>query len=312
MSLAGLVEVFVAEVGRLDVALGAAAVETLALELVGQHAAVLSLLHQGIGDLDLAALARFSLLDQVEDVRGQDVAADDRQVRRRLFRLRLLDHGVHPEDIVADHLAGDHAVLVGLFRRHFLDRHDGAAELVVQLDHLLQHAVAFEVQAQIVGQDHGERLVADQRTTGEDGVAEALHLHLAGVGEGALVDQPTDADQVLFLVGVADLVFQLVADVEVVFQRTLAAAGDDADLGKAGFQRLLHRVLDQQLVHHRQHFLGHGLGGREETSAVTGGREKTFLDHENPSTWTKYADGAQSNQAALALQCPALGRPMPW
>ena len=67
-------------------------------------------------------------------------------------------------------------------------------------------------------------------------MAEALISTLAGVGEGAFVDQPTDADQVLFLVGVADLVFQLVADVEVVFQRTLAAAGDDADLGKAGFQ----------------------------------------------------------------------------
>ena len=42
VSLAGLVEVLEAEVGRVDVAFGATAVETLALELVGHD---LSLIH---------------------------------------------------------------------------------------------------------------------------------------------------------------------------------------------------------------------------------------------------------------------------
>src|SRR3546814_539101 len=80
--LAGQVEVLVAEVGRRDVALGATAVEALALELVRQHATILSLAHQRVGDLNLTALARLGLLDQIEDVRSQDVATDDRHVGR--------------------------------------------------------------------------------------------------------------------------------------------------------------------------------------------------------------------------------------
>ena len=76
-----------AEVSRRDVAFGAAAVEPLALELIGQHATGLRLLHQRIGDLDLAALARLGFGDQVENVRRQDVAPNDRQVRRCVLRL---------------------------------------------------------------------------------------------------------------------------------------------------------------------------------------------------------------------------------
>ncbi len=76
-------------------------------------------------------------------------------------------------------------------------------------------------------------------------MAQALHLDLAGVGEAALIDQATDADQVLFLVGALDLVFQLVADVEVVLQGALAAAGDHGDFAQAGFQGFLDAVLDQ-------------------------------------------------------------------
>ncbi len=67
--LTGLVQVLEAEVGGFDEAFRAAAVETLTLEFVGQYATVLGLLHQGVGDLDLATLARLGLLDQVEDVR---------------------------------------------------------------------------------------------------------------------------------------------------------------------------------------------------------------------------------------------------
>src|SRR5690606_17860103 len=133
-----------------------------------------------------------------------------------------------------------------------------------------------------IGQDHGEGLVADQRTTTEDGVAQAFHLDLAGVGKGALVDQAADADQVLLLVGAPNLVFQLVADVEMVLQGALAATGDHGDLGQPGLECLLDAILDQRLVDDRQHLLGHGLGGRQKASAVTGSREQTFLDHDNP------------------------------
>ncbi|MND87023.1 hypothetical protein D3C80_790120 [compost metagenome] len=113
-------------------------------------------------------------------------------------------------------------------------------------------------------------------------MAQAFHFSLTGVGERALVEQTTDADQVFFLVGALDLVFQLVADVEVVFQGALATTGDNGNLIQPSFQRFFNAVLDQWLVHHRQHFLGHGFGSRQEASAVTGCREQAFLDHIHP------------------------------
>src|SRR5262245_23050225 len=60
---------------------------------------------------------------------------------------------------------------------------------------------------------------------------------------------------------------QFVRIVEVIFDRGLAATGDEDEVLDAGGARLLDGVLDQRFVHDRQHFLGHGLGGREKAGA---------------------------------------------
>lgn len=184
-----LVAVLEAEIGGLHITFGRAAIEALALEFVSQHTALLGLFHQGIGDLDLAALAWLGLLDQGEDVGREDVATDDRQVGRRIFWVGFLHHAVDAKDVITQRLASDHAIARNFLHWHFLNGDDGAAELFVELDHLGQYAVAIEIQAQVIGQHHGESLVADQRAPGEDGVAKPLHCDLAGVGKGALVDQ---------------------------------------------------------------------------------------------------------------------------
>ncbi|MNR54716.1 hypothetical protein D3C85_1749490 [compost metagenome] len=75
---------------------------------------------------------------------------------------------------------------------------------------------------------------------------------------------------------------QFVADVEVVLERALAAAGHDGYFAEAGVQGLFNAVLDERLVHHWEHFLWHRLGGRQEASTVTGGGEQAFLDHFEP------------------------------
>jgi len=46
-----------------------------------------------------------------------------------------------------------------------------------------------------------------------------------------------------------------------IHQQGLAATGDQADLFNARGARFFHRVLDQRLVHDRQHFLRHGFCG---------------------------------------------------
>ena len=71
---------------------------------------------------------------------------------------------------------------------------------------------------------------------------------------------------------------QLEGHVKVVFDRPLVAAGDEDHLAHAGGIGLFDRVLDQRLVHHRQHFLGLRLGGRQEAGAETGHREDRLLD----------------------------------
>ena len=79
---------------------------------------------------------------------------------------------------------------------------------------------------------------------------------------------PRDLEQVL----------QLEADVEVVLDGGLAAAGDDDDVLNAGVDRLLHAVLDDGLVHQGQHLLGLRLGGGQKSGAQPGGGEDGFAN----------------------------------
>src|SRR5690606_30518975 len=63
-----LIKRFETKVGCLHIPFSTTTIKPLPLELVGQHAALLSLLHQGVGNLDLAALARLGLGNQLKDI----------------------------------------------------------------------------------------------------------------------------------------------------------------------------------------------------------------------------------------------------
>ena len=76
-----------------------------------------------------------------------------------------------------------------------------------------------------------------------------------------------------------------------VFDDVLAAAGDEDELLDPGFPGLLDRVLDDRLVDHRQHLLGHGLGGGQEAGAHAGDGKNGFADgsdgcHEAHERWS--------------------------
>ena len=77
--------------GRFEIADFFAGVVPLAFEHVAVKLALLHELPQRVGELDLASSAAAGLLQNREDLRRQDIAADDRVVRRRVA-LRLLDH----------------------------------------------------------------------------------------------------------------------------------------------------------------------------------------------------------------------------
>ena len=75
---------------------------------------------------------------------------------------------------------GDDAILMGFFRRHFLDRDDIAAMLFIGRDALRETAALFRGHRHHIGQQHRERLVADDLAGAPHRMAETERLLLTG------------------------------------------------------------------------------------------------------------------------------------
>ena len=86
-----------------------------------------------------------------------------------------------------------------------------------------------------------------------------------------------DRQQILLVAGLQQ-VFQLEADVEVVFDGGLAAAGHDDDVLNAGMDRLFDAVLDDRLIDDRQHLFRLRLGGGQKAGAEPGGGKNGFAN----------------------------------
>ena len=125
-----------------------------------------------------------------------------------------------------------------------------------------------------VGQDHGERLVADDLAGAPHRMAEAERGLLAGEAGGAgarqLLPQKLGAGR---LVAGAQRVLELVVDVEVILDHRLAAAGDEDEVLDARLLGLVDAMLQHRRVDDGEHLLGHALGGRQEPRAETGDGE---------------------------------------
>src|SRR5688572_16114464 len=80
--------------GRLQVAELGAAVEAPPGKPNRERALGLQQLRDAVGELDLAARARRYLRQHLENAIGEDIAADDGEVRGRVLRRRLLDDAV--------------------------------------------------------------------------------------------------------------------------------------------------------------------------------------------------------------------------
>ena len=160
------------------------------------------------------------------------------------------------------------------FAGHFHHRQHGRAEELVDVQKLAQ-AGRFGVD-HVVGQHHGEGLVAHQFRGAQHGMAQPQRLLLADIGDVDHVRDAADDRQQVLLAARFQQVFQLEADVEMIFDGGFAAAGDDDDVLNARVERLLHAVLDNGLVHDGQHLFGLGLGGGKEAGAKPGGWENCF------------------------------------
>jgi hypothetical protein len=74
-------------------------------------------------------------------------------------------------------------------------------------------------------------------------------------------------------------------DVEIVLDDRLAAAGHENQMLDAGFERLIDDILDDRLVHHRQHLLRNRLGRGKETGPETCNGENGFADFALVGHW---------------------------
>ena len=112
----------------------------------------------------------------------------------------------------------------------------------------------------VVRQKHGKGFVADQFLRHQHRMAQPQRLLLPDIRD---VDHVGDFPHHLQQIGFALLLqnrFQLEADVEMILDGVFAATGDDDDVVHPRGQRFLHAVLNDRLVHQRQHFLGLRLG----------------------------------------------------
>src|SRR5262249_24073607 len=83
-------------------------------------------------------------------------------------------------------------------------------------------------------------------------------------GEAAL-----QALELLRLAALPQQILELVAVIEMIFDRGLAATGDENEFLDAGGARFLDRILDQRLVDQRQHLFWPRLGRGKEAGAKT-------------------------------------------
>jgi len=160
----------------------------------------------------------------------------------------------------------------GIFARHLLHPDHRTAVIVIDVHHLLHHRrLAVD---QVVGQHHGEGLVAYRRIGAEHRMAQPQSFRLANVDAVDVLRQ-----QVLHKLPATrscragEFAFQLVGLVEMILDGALGTTGDEDHVGDAGSHRLLHRILDQRLVHDGHHLFGLALvAGRKRVPRPATGK----------------------------------------
>jgi hypothetical protein len=271
--------------GRLEVSELAAAVVAAALEGVGEHGLVNEQTRDRIGKLDFAAGSGRHRPQVMKDARREHIATHNRQCRSRRPGLGLLDGGRNRRHATSRGTCLDDAPAADVLGRYRHDADHRAALLLRNLGHLLHHGF-FGVD-KVVGEEDGERLIANDRRRAQHGVAESQRLRLAN--ENAVDPgrrRALDLLQQIGLVAKRELVLELVGLVEMILDRALVASRDEDHVGDAGSRRFFDRVLDQRLVDDRQHLLRARLGGRKEAGAHPRYREhglRDFAHRHDPS-----------------------------
>ena len=148
----------------------------------------------------------------------------------------------------------------------------------VRVDELLRDGLAGRVQHDVVTEQDGERLPADEVLRHEHRVPEAKLLSLVDERDGPELADAPDRAQHLDVAAILQPAFELRARVEVVLDRAASAGDDDDDLLDPAGDCLLDGVLDDRPIDERHHLLGDRLRRREEAGAEARGGQDGLSD----------------------------------
>src|SRR6266542_3464875 len=155
---------------------------------------------EAVGELDLPAGVGQGLGEDRKEIRGEDVAADDGEVGRRVLGIGLLDQVQHFEYVPPEAARPDDAVAADLFLG---DAHDGEHGAVVTLEDVEELPHAWHARDDdVVAQEDAEGLVAHQGPRTENGVAEPERLLLPDIGHGGELGDGPDLRQLLRLASI--------------------------------------------------------------------------------------------------------------
>ena len=215
----------------------------------------------GVGQLDLAPLARLGLGQSVEDRGREDIPRGHGEIAGRLGHAGLFNHVLQLEHVTGRLTREGDAVVHDLLTRNLFKRDDHVgARLLELLDHSL-HDVRFFVHSQNrIAQRHDERLRSDERTGTQNSVAETQLPTLSRVEVVHLLLLEGQFLKLLLLAGLTQQRDEFGIEVEVIFNRCFAGTGDEQQPLHAGMRQLVNDVLHDGLATDGQHLLGLALG----------------------------------------------------
>jgi len=236
----------------------------------------------GVGELNFAALVGFDAADFVENTRGKDIAAGDREAAGSVFGARFFDQMSDADGVVFDARRRDDAVLAGFGERHLFHGDDAGGGIFFEdVDHA-RNGLRFGVEAEDgIAESDDEGLVSGEMFAGEQGVAQSFGRSLARVEELRFGD----------------------TQIEVILNGRLVAAGDEQNLLNAVGGELVDDIFDDGLARYRKHFLGLRTSGGQETRAEAGYGNYSASNHVSPIRIHEWAFRSSRKRGASIIFC---------
>ena len=253
-------------------------VVSLALYLQRKHWRFLRQFPEGVGQLDLAVFPWLGLSEDGENLRRQDVATDDREIRGGFGRRGFFNQAFDPVQSCRDPSRRDDPIAVDFLVGDFLHPEDCPVAFFVGMNELCE--AGHRGIDDFVAQNDGKGLVPDQSLGAEDGMAQPQRFRLTDVAKVGERGDVSHLAQELCFAAALEIFFQFDGAVEVIFDCAFAPSCDDDNVFDPGGDRFFYRILNQRLVDERQHFFGRSFRRRKEASAKACGWNHGFADFE--------------------------------